>query len=42
MNGKAGIDRLQAQEECGVDLHHISVQAENNREYEQILAKLAG
>lgn len=39
---EAGIDRLQAQEECGVDLHHVNVQAENNREYERILAKLVG
>ena len=39
---EAGIDRLQVQEECGVDLHHVNVQAENNREYERILAKLVG
>ena len=39
---EAGIDRLQAQAECGVDLHHVNVQAENNREYERILAKLVG
>lgn len=39
---EAGIDRLQAQEECGVDLHHVNVQAENNREYGRILAKLVG
>ena len=39
---EAGIDRLQAQEGCGVDLHHVNVQAENNREYERILAKLVG
>lgn len=39
---EAGIDRLQAQEECGVDLHHVNVQAENNKEYERILAKLVG
>ena len=39
---EAGIGRLQAQEECGVDLHHVNVQAENNREYERILAKLVG
>ena len=39
---EAGIDRLQAQEECGVDLHHVNVQAENNREYERILTKLVG
>ena len=39
---EAGIDRLQAQEECGVDLHHVNVQAENNREYERLLAKLVG
>ena len=39
---EAGIDRLQAQEECGVDLHHVNVQAENNTEYERILTKLVG
>ena len=39
---EAGIDRLQAQEECGIDLHHVNVQAENNKEYERILAKLVG
>lgn len=39
---EAGIDRLQTQEECGVDLHHVNVQADNNREYERILAKLVG
>ena len=39
---EAGIDRLQAQAECGVDLHHVNVQAENNTEYERILAKLVG
>ena len=39
---EAGIDRLQAQEECGVDLHHVNVQVENNKEYERILAKLVG
>ena len=39
---EAGIDRLQAQEECGVDLHHVNVQAENNREYGRILTKLVG
>ncbi len=39
---EAGIDRLQAQAEGGVDLHHVNVQAENNREYERILAKLVG
>ncbi len=39
---EAGIDRLQAQEAGGVDLHHVNVQAENNGEYERILAKLVG
>ncbi len=39
---EAGIDRLQAQEACGVDLHHVNVQAENNKKYERILAKLVG
>ena len=39
---EAGIERLQAQEECGVDLHHVNVQAENNTEYERILTKLVG
>ena len=39
---EAGINRLQAQEECGVDLHHVNVQAENNTEYERILTKLVG
>ena len=34
---EAGINRLQAQAECGVDLHHVNVQAENNTEYERIL-----
>lgn len=37
-----GIDRLQAQEESGVDLHHVNVQADNDKEYGQILAKLVG
>ncbi len=37
-----GIERLQAQEESGVDLHHVNVQADNDKEYEQILAKLVG
>ena len=39
---EAGIDRLQAQEECGVDLHHVNVQVENHKEYERILTKLVG
>ncbi len=37
-----GIERLQAQEESGVDLHHVNVQANNDNEYGQILAKLVG
>ncbi len=37
-----GIERLQAQEESGVDLHHVNVQTNNDKEYEQILAKLVG
>lgn len=37
-----GIERLQAQEESGVDLHHVNVQADNDKEYGQILAKLVG
>ncbi len=37
-----GIERLQAQEESGVDLHHVNVQADNDNEYGQILAKLVG
>ena len=37
-----GIERLQAQEESGVDLHHVNVQADNDKEYEQILTKLVG
>ena len=37
-----GIERLQAQEESGVDLHHVNVQADNDKEYGQILTKLVG
>ena len=36
------IDRLQAQEECGVNVHTVSVDATDNKEYEQTLAKLLG
>jgi F420-dependent oxidoreductase-like protein len=36
------IDRLQAQEESGVDVHTVHVDAQDNREYEQTLAKLVG
>jgi len=39
---EACIDRLQAQEESGVDLHSVHVDARDNREYEQTLAKLVG
>lgn len=36
------IDRLQAQEECGADVHTVSVDATDNKHYEQTLAKLVG
>lgn len=36
------LDRMQAQEECGVDVHTVSVEAADNTEYERILAKLMG
>lgn len=36
------IDRLQAQEESGVNLHSVHVDTQDNREYEQTLAKLVG
>ncbi len=36
------IERLQAQEECGVNVHTVSVDATDNKEYEQTLAKLVG
>ncbi len=37
-----GIKRLQAQEENGVDIHSVSVDTTDNREYEQTLKKLVG
>src|SRR5215510_15121044 len=39
---EACIDRLQAQEEGGVDIHTVQVDAKDNREYEQALTKLVG
>ncbi len=39
---EACLDRLQAQEEGGVDIHTVHVDAKDNREYEQTLAKLVG
>jgi len=39
---EACIDRLQAQEESGVDVQTVHVDAQDNREYEQALAKLVG
>ena len=39
---EACIDRLQVQEESGVDIHHVHVDAQDNREYEQALARLVG
>ena len=39
---EACIDRLQAQEESGVDLHSVHVDTPDNREYEQMLKKLVG
>lgn len=37
---EACIDRLQAQEASGVDIHSVHVDAQDNRQYEQALAKL--
>jgi hypothetical protein len=39
---EACIERLHAQEESGVDLHAVHVDAQDNREYEQALTKLVG
>jgi alkanesulfonate monooxygenase SsuD/methylene tetrahydromethanopterin reductase-like flavin-dependent oxidoreductase (luciferase family) len=39
---EACIDRLQAQEENGADIHSVSVDTADNREYEQTLRKLVG
>jgi alkanesulfonate monooxygenase SsuD/methylene tetrahydromethanopterin reductase-like flavin-dependent oxidoreductase (luciferase family) len=39
---EACIDRLQEQEASGVDLHYVSVDTHENKEYEQQLAKLVG
>jgi F420-dependent oxidoreductase-like protein len=39
---EACLDRLQAQEESGVDIHHVHVDAQDNRAYEQALAMLVG
>jgi hypothetical protein len=39
---EACIDRLQAQEESGVDIHSVHVDASDNRECEQMLRKLVG
>jgi F420-dependent oxidoreductase-like protein len=39
---EACIERLQAQEENGVDIHSVQVDASDNREYEQMLRKLVG
>lgn len=39
---EACIDRLQEQEANGVDLHYVSVDTHDNKEYEQMLAKLVG
>ena len=39
---EACIDRLQAQEESGVNIHHVHMDAQDNREYEQALARLVG
>jgi F420-dependent oxidoreductase-like protein len=36
------IERLQEQEANGVDIHSVHVDAQNNREYEQLLKKLVG
>ena len=39
---EACIDRLQEQEASGVDLHYVSVDTHDNKEYGQQLAKLVG
>lgn len=39
---EACIERLQAQTESGVDVHTAHVDAQDNREYEQALARLVG
>jgi alkanesulfonate monooxygenase SsuD/methylene tetrahydromethanopterin reductase-like flavin-dependent oxidoreductase (luciferase family) len=39
---EACIDRLQAQEESGVDLHAVHVDTQDNHEYERALIKLVG
>jgi F420-dependent oxidoreductase-like protein len=39
---EACIERLQAQEESGVDIHTVQVDTQDNREYEQTLARLIG
>ena len=39
---EACIERLQAQEESGVDIHTVQVDAQDNREYEQALTRLIG
>jgi F420-dependent oxidoreductase-like protein len=39
---EACIERLHAQEESGVDVHYVHIDTQDNREYEQALAKLVG
>lgn len=39
---EACLERLQAQEESGVDIHTVRVDAQDNREYEQVLSRLVG
>ena len=39
---EACLERMQAQEECGVDIHTVSVEAADNAEYERILTRLVG
>ncbi len=39
---EACLERMQVQEECGVDIHTVSVEAAENAEYERILTKLVG
>lgn len=39
---EACIERLQAQEESGVDIHSVHVDGQDSREYEHTLAKLIG
>lgn len=39
---EAGIERLQAQEASGVDIHTVHVDTQDPREYEQTLVKLVG